>query len=80
LAADLGARLKAAQQAAAQLTDEVSEGAAMLPVECWIRYETPRPGMKQIVRCDNGEVVSELAITMEEMQQTLQFGEGTTRQ
>lgn len=68
---DFAARLKQANKLAAELSETLTLGYVMRATECVAVMDTPRPGTKQIVRCDTGAVVREVAMTDDERQQNL---------
>jgi hypothetical protein len=71
--ASLGASIEAANNRVADLTTKINNGYELREVECLALMETPRAGMKRIVRLDNNETVREEAMTMAEMQQNFGF-------
>jgi hypothetical protein len=73
VAASMAASIKAANSRVADLTQKINNGYEMREVECLAMLETPRPGMKRIIRLDTNEMVREEAMTMAEMQQGFGF-------
>jgi hypothetical protein len=73
LTAGITAQIKAAEKRASDLTTKVNNGYEMREVECLVLMETPRPGMKRIVRVDTNETVREIAMTAAEMQGSFGF-------
>jgi phage host-nuclease inhibitor protein Gam len=73
--AEYAASMKAAEKRVADLTQKINNGYELREVECLVLLETPRPGMKRIVRTDNNETIREEAMTVAEMQQGFGFGE-----
>ena len=75
LTAGITAQIKAAEKRAADLTMKVNNGYELREVECLVLMETPRPGMKRIVRIDTNETVRDEAMTAQEMQSSFGFKE-----
>ena len=75
--ASYGASIKSAEKRVADLTTKINNGFEMREVECLTMLETPRPGMKRIIRLDTNETVREEAMTVAEMQQGFGFTEPT---
>lgn len=73
--ASLTASIKEAESRAADTTKKINNGYEMREVECLAMLETPRPGMKRIIRLDTNEMVREEAMTMNEMQQGFGFSD-----
>jgi hypothetical protein len=71
--AALSASIKAAEQRVGDITHKINNGYELREVECLMVMETPRPGMKRIIRLDTNETVREEAMTMSEMQQGFGF-------
>lgn len=71
----LGASIKNAEKRAADLTSKINQGFELREVECMVLFETPRPGMKRLVRMDNHEHIRDEPMTMTEMQGTFGFRE-----
>lgn len=69
----LSASIKAAEKRVADLTTKINNGYELREVECLVLMETPRPGMKRIIRLDNNEMVREEAMTVNEMQSGFGF-------
>ncbi len=69
----MGAQITAANKRVADLTTKINNGYELREVECLYVMETPRPGMKRIIRLDTNEVVREEAMTMQEMQKDFGF-------
>jgi hypothetical protein len=74
--AALGAQIKAANGRVAELTNRINNGYELREVECMVLMETPRPGMKRIVRMDNNEPLRDEAMSQQEMQSSFGFSEG----
>lgn len=68
MTAGMAAQIKGANKRVADLTLKINQGFELREVECLALMETPRPGMKRIIRCDNSETVREEAMTVGEMQ------------
>jgi hypothetical protein len=73
--AALTAQIKAANRRVADLAEKVNNGYELREVECLSLLETPRPGLKRIIRIDTHETVREEAMTMQEMQSSFGFSE-----
>jgi len=73
--ASLSASIEAASNRVADLTTKINNGYELREVECLAMMETPRPGMKRIIRLDTNETVREEAMTMQEMQRDFGFPE-----
>ena len=71
--ADYTAQIKAAEMVVSQLVLERNQGWGFREVECFVKLESPRPGMAELIRVDNGEVVRERAMTPAEMQGGFDF-------
>jgi len=74
--ASITATIKSANKRVADLTTRINNGYELREVECLAMMETPRPGMKRIVRLDTQETVREEAMTMQEMQGSFGFQDG----
>jgi len=74
--AELTAQIKAANSRVAELTTKINSGFELREVECMVLMETPRPGMKRIIRLDDNSIVREEAMTASEMQSSFGFNEG----
>lgn len=68
-------QIKTAEKRVADLTTRINNGYELREVECLILMETPRPGLKRIIRMDTNETVREEAMTMQEMQSNFGFPE-----
>lgn len=73
--ASLTASIKAANKRAADLTAKINNGYELREVEVLAMLETPRPGLKTIVRIDNNEEIRVEPMTLQEMQGSFGFGE-----
>ncbi|HZF23984.1 MAG TPA: hypothetical protein VE030_11035 [Burkholderiales bacterium] len=71
--AALAAAIKSAKSRVVELTTKINNGYEMREVECLAILETPRPGMKRIIRLDTNEMVREEAMTVNEMQSGFGF-------
>jgi hypothetical protein len=69
--ANFGAQIKAANDAVAELSDKINFGYELRQAECIVRLESPRPGQKEFVRVDTGEVVRVAPMTAGDLQQRL---------
>jgi hypothetical protein len=74
-AAAKSAQLKEANGRVAGLTTKINNGYELREVECLVLLETPRPGLKQIVRIDTNEVLRVEPMTKAEMQSNFGFQE-----
>jgi hypothetical protein len=74
-AAEFTAQMKAADAKCSEIASKIVDGYELRSVECMILLETPRPGMKRIVRIDTNQVVREEAMTVQEMQSSFGFSE-----
>ena len=75
LVAQLTGQIEAATNRVADTSTKINNGFEMREVECLALMETPRAGMKRIIRLDNNETVREEAMTMAEMQRNFGFPE-----
>ncbi len=73
VSAELAAAIKSAEKRVSEVTRKINHGYELRDVEVIALFETPRPGLKQIVRLDNNEVLREEAMTTEEMQASFGF-------
>jgi hypothetical protein len=74
--AELAASIKSAEHRVGDLTDRINNGYELREVECMVMMETPRPGMKRIIRIDNNEMIRDEPMTATEMQGSFGFSEG----
>jgi hypothetical protein len=74
--AELTAQIKQANGRVAELTTRINNGYELREVECMIMLETPRPGMKRIIRIDTNDTIREEPMTAAEMQGSFGFNEG----
>jgi len=72
----MNASIENANNRVADLTTKINNGYELREVECLVMMETPRAGMKTIIRIDTNEKVREEAMTMAEMQQNFGFTDG----
>lgn len=80
--AAISARIKEADRRASELAVKLNNGYELREVEVMAMLETPRPGMKRIIRPDTGEHLRDEPMTAEEMQSSFGFpepGEGDAR-
>lgn len=75
----LAAQIEAAISQVKVLAQHVSTGYEMRMVDCILHFHAPKEGRCTIERADNGELIRERAMTSEEMQESLQFGEATAQ-
>lgn len=73
--AELTAQVKAANRRVAEIAEKINNGYEMREVECMAIMETPRPGMKRIIRLDTNESVRDEPMTLQEMQGSFGFKE-----
>lgn len=74
--AELTAQIEQAEARASDLTTKINNGYELREVECMVLMETPRPGMKRIVRIDTNEHLRDEPMTAQEMQSSFGFSEG----
>lgn len=74
----MAAAVKGAEAIAAELSRKIENEREMREVEVSVLMDTPRPGLKTIVRKDNGEEIRTDQMTNDERQQSLNF-EGKTQ-
>jgi len=60
----------------AELAKKINNGYELREVECMVMMETPRPGMKRIIRIDTNEAIFDEPMTAEEMQGNFGFQAG----
>jgi hypothetical protein len=70
-AANFAASIKSADDIVAGLTDKIRNGYETRLGECIVRLDCPRPGLKEYVRLDTGEVAREAAMSPSDMQRAL---------
>jgi uncharacterized FAD-dependent dehydrogenase len=73
--ANFGASLKAANDTVQDLVLKITNRCEERMAECIVRLDSPRPGQKEFVRVDTGEVVRVAAMTADDLQQRLPLGE-----
>lgn len=74
-AAEISAEIKRATGRCAELAGKINNGYELREVECLALLETPRPGMKRVIRIDTNELVREEPMTLLEMQSSFGFQE-----
>ena len=74
------ADIKEAQEEVLELTDKVNLGSELRQVEVMVVMETPRPGMKRLIRIDTNTILRDEPMTKEEMQTSFGFNEGDERE
>ncbi|HEY6371267.1 MAG TPA: hypothetical protein VIX37_11865 [Candidatus Sulfotelmatobacter sp.] len=79
VSAELVASIKSVEHRVGELTDKINFGFEMREVECMVMLETPRPGMKRIIRIDNNEMIRDEPMTSAEMQGSFGFNDGEDR-
>jgi hypothetical protein len=72
--ASLTGSIKQTEKRAAELTGKIERKMEMREVEVVAVLDRPRPGLKTIVRADNGVDVRIAVMTAQEQQSTLDFG------
>lgn len=77
LDAVLAAKIKAANNRVAEVAEKLNNGYEMREVEVLVLYDTPRSGIKRLIRIDNNEQLREEAMTLEEMQRGFGFDNPT---
>jgi hypothetical protein len=73
------AQIKQGQGRMADLTRKINEGFELREVECIVMMETPRPGMKRVIRIDTNEMIRDEPMTAGEMQGSFGFNDGEDR-
>lgn len=73
--ATMGAAIKAAEKHAADLTQRINQKFEMRRVEVVFLMDKPKVGLKTVIRSDTGEELRVAAMSLEEQQATLNFGE-----
>ena len=58
-----------------RLSNCIGDGFEFLDIYCEIKYNSPKDGMKQVIRKDISEIVEENPMTPEELQEELEFKE-----
>lgn len=71
--AGFSAQLKAGDRKVADLTIKINNGYEVRDIECMYLYDTPRIGMKTLVRCDNSVEQGIEAMSLEEQQTHFNF-------
>jgi hypothetical protein len=77
-ASNFAASIKSADDMMAGLADRIRNGYETRLGECVIRLDCPRPGLKEYVRVDTGEVVRDAPMSPSDMQRELPL-EGNKR-
>jgi hypothetical protein len=65
---DFKAKIDSYTATISSLSNNINNGWEYRSIDCEVQMDTPKEGVKRIVRKDTGEVVEELAMTPEEMQ------------
>jgi len=78
--AALTAELKRAAGLVSTIAAKLAARYEMRDYQCYVEFDRPQIGMKQIVRPDNGEVVREEVMTPAEKQWSLGFTDTGTKQ
>lgn len=71
--AELSAQIKAANGRCSDITTKLNNGYEMREVEVIVLFDTPKTGIKRVVRIDTNEQLREEAMTLEEMQRGFGF-------
>lgn len=71
--ADLASQIKAANGRVSDITTRLNNGYEMREVEVMVLYDTPRAGLKRVLRIDTNEALREEAMTLAEMQRGFAF-------
>jgi hypothetical protein len=58
-----------------RLSNNIADGFDHREIECEIKYNSPKDGVKQVIRKDSKEVVEEISMTPEELQEEMDFKE-----
>jgi hypothetical protein len=77
--AGFAAMINAANERVAELTTKINNGYELREIECLWLMETPRPGMKRLIRTDSQEHVRDEPMTQAEMQGSFGFDPGEDR-
>jgi hypothetical protein len=77
-ASNFAASIKSADDVVAGLADKIRNGCETRLGECIVRLDCPRPGLKEYVRLDTGEVVRDAPMSPSDMQRDLPL-EGNKR-
>ena len=73
MVAAMAAQIQAANERAVNLATKINVGFELREVECMLLLETPRPGMKRVIRLDTNETIREEPMTAREMQGAFGF-------
>ena len=73
IASNFTSRISEKEARRSRLSNSVSDGFEFREILCDIKYNSPKDGLKQVVRKDNGEVVEELPMNEQELQEELEF-------
>jgi hypothetical protein len=71
--AEIAARTQTLEKRVRDLTHKINFGYEDRDVEVFVLLETPRPGLKRIVRVDNNATIREESMTVAEMQSSFGF-------
>jgi hypothetical protein len=77
LTADLKAEQETAAAEVQKLARWVNDEYDFRMIECELKLNSPKAGMKEIIRLDTGEIVTEKKMSADEMQETLPFADAT---
>jgi hypothetical protein len=69
----LAAAIKSAEDTAANITHKIREGWEMREVPCYVKLDSPRRGMAELVSMETGEVVNCRPMDESEMQAFFRF-------
>lgn len=70
----MGAAVKSAEKRVFELQEKLSLGYEIIETEVFFDFDKPEPGLKKVVRLDNGEVLRTEQMTPRERQQSFGFG------
>lgn len=69
----IGSEIAEAESTVNGLSNKVVDGYEYRNIDCEVRFDVPRRGMKTIVRLDTSEIVAEKRMSDEENQMVLKF-------
>lgn len=73
LAKTLAGEIEGKQGLIDKLSECIRNGYAWRDIECVVQYDSPKPGMAEIVRTDTGEVAKTRRMTADELQYRLEL-------
>lgn len=74
LAKTLAGEIEGKQGLIDKLSECIRNGYAWRDIECVVYYDSPKPGMAEIVRTDTGDIAKIRRMTSDEMQYRLELG------